>query len=412
MNVLFIHQNFPAQFKHLAPHLALDINNNILALSARSDLPKEWMGVKLFNYKIKKNSTTGIHPLITELETKVIRGEACFHACIELNDQGFIPDVVIGHPGWGELLYIKEVWPKVKVGMYLEYYYNKSGADVGFDPEFDDASSELGPRLYSKNFNNIINFEIADLAICPTSWQASTFPKKFMDKISVIHDGIDTSVLLPNKIASLKLPCGTVLSDKDDVVTFVNRNLEPYRGYHVFMRSLKKIFKLNPNAKILIIGGEKVSYGAPPKIGESWKKIFFDEVKHEFSDNERRNVFFLGTLPYSYYLSVMRLSKVHVYLTYPFVLSWSLLESMSLGCAIVASDVEPVKEVINHRKNGLLVDFFNTDELAENISILLKDRTYAATLGNEARNFIVKNYDLKTISLPNQVNWIKNLLKL
>ncbi len=197
-----------------------------------------------------------------------------------------------------------------------------------------------------------------------------------------------------------------LLSRKDPVVTFVNRNLEPHRGYHIFMRALPDILKRNPKARALIIGGNQTSYHAKPPQGTTWMDIFLDEVKDRL-DMDR--VHFLGRLPYEHYIGVMQLSTVHVYLTYPFVLSWSLVEAMSMGCAIVASDTSPVQEVIEHDQTGRLVDFFDTQALAENVTQLLNNPQDRKRLGSNAREFAVKNYDLQKVCLPRQMEWVEEL---
>ncbi|HMX98632.1 MAG TPA: glycosyltransferase family 4 protein [Agitococcus sp.] len=409
MRILFIHQNFPAQFKHLAPALAADKNNQVLAMHMRSDMPKNWQGVQMLSYAAKRGSTPKIHPWITDIETKVIRGEAAFYAAMQLKKAGFTPDVIIAHCGWGESLFVKDVWPTAKLAIYSEFYYHAQGADVGFDPEFPSSLTDQC-RIRVKNTNNLLHFEVADAGISPTYWQASTFPQPFRDKITVVHDGIDTQAIKPNPTIQMnfKNAQGEItLSRNDEVITFVARNLEPYRGYHIFMRALPDILRQRPTAKVLIIGADGVSYGKEAPQGQTWKNIFINEVKEQV---DWSRVFFLGQVPYPQFISLLQLSRVHIYLTYPYVLSWSLLEAMSAGCTIVASDTPPLKEAIIEGKTGRLVNFFDKQALANTVSELLADKAQSDILSQNARQFAVENYDLKSICLPKQLQWVQSLV--
>jgi glycosyltransferase involved in cell wall biosynthesis len=408
MKILFIHQNFPSQFKFLAPALVQQGHEVVAMIMQKIDL-EEWQGIKLVSYLPSRSSTPNIHPWVSDFETKTIRGEACYRAARKLRNAGFMPDVIIAHPGWGESLFLKDVWPESKLGIYCEFYYHAQGADVGFDPEFPNKDDSEICRLRLKNLNHLLHFEVADAGISPTHWQASTFPADFKSKITVIHDGIDTQALAPNSSVTLTLNGNVTLTKQDEVITFVNRNLEPYRGYHIFMRALPALLKKRPNAIVLIVGGDDVSYGARPDDGKKWKNIFIDEMRPAISESDWQRVHFLGTIPYESFIPLLQLSTVHVYLTYPFVLSWSLLEAMSVGCAIVASDTQPLHEAIVHDKTGRLVDFFDHQALAKEICQLLDNAKLRAKLGKNARAFAIKHYDLQTICLPNQLAWVNQL---
>lgn len=419
MNILLIHQNFPGQFLHLAPAL-VRAGHKVTAFALQANPPAEWNGVKIIGYLPSRSSTANIHPWVIDFETKIIRAEAAFICASNLKAQGYTPDLIIAHHGWGESLFLKDVWPTAKLAIYCEFFYHAKGADMGFDPEFPVTDPADICRLNLKNTNNNLHFNLADAGISPTKWQASTFPDHFRNKITVIHDGINTQTLTPNPNASITLNNTLKLTRKSEVITFVNRNLEPMRGYHTFMRALPALLKSRPKAQILLVGGDGVSYGKAPEIGAyktpqgqnltSWKQIFIHEVSSQISQADWKRVHFLGHIPYNHFVTLLQVSKVHVYLTYPFVLSWSLLEAMSCGCAIVASNTKPLHEAIEPGKTGRLIDFFAPQELVENVGDLLEHPKEAARLGKNAREFAKAHYDLNNICLPNQLAWVESLL--
>jgi glycosyltransferase involved in cell wall biosynthesis len=370
--------------------------------------------VALVRYAVTARPGEGTHRWLADLEVKTLRGKAAWQAAIQLREQGFVPDVIVAHPGWGESLFLQQVWPQARMGIYCEFFYQAEGADTGFDPEFGKPEADNACRLQMKNANYELHFPRAHAGIAPTHWQASLFPEPFASRIAVIHDGIRTDQIKPDAHASIRVQTaqGVVqLGQSDEVITFVNRNLEPYRGYHQFMRALPAILQARPQARVVIIGGNEVSYGAAPPPGadgkpQTWREIFLNEVKGEL---DLTRVHFVGKVPYADFLRVLQVSTVHVYLTYPFVLSWSLLEAMSAGCAIVASDTAPVREAIRHGETGKLVDFFDPAALAQQVIALCDDPAERARLGTKARAFAVEHYDLETRCLPSQINWIYSI---
>jgi hypothetical protein len=359
MKVLFIHQNFPGQFRHIAAHLAKQPDVQVLAIG-REQAPG-LQGVRMLRYKPHRTASLHTHPYARSFEDGVLHGQQVLRLLLDLKAKGYRPDVIVAHPGWGETLYAKEAFPNTKLIHFCEYYYQTQGADAGFDPEFPlDINGAASIR--SRNALHLLNLENCDAAITPTQWQHSLHPKAYQDKIQVIHEGIDTENLGPDPEATLQLPNGKVLRAGEPIVTYVARNLEPYRGFHQFMRALPKILKEHPTCQVVVVGGDGVSYGSKPKDAPNWR---IKMLRENPVDLER--VHFLSKVPYATYKRVLQVSAVHVYLTYPFVLSWSLLEAMASGCLIVGSDTAPVREVIQDGENGLLVDFFDTDSIAERV---------------------------------------------
>ena len=400
MKILFIHQSFPAQFRYLAAAL-VDRGHDVTAISIGGD---EVLGVARKKYQPLRGSTPNIHPWLVDFETKVIRGEAVLDLALGMRHQGYCPDVIVAHCGWGESLFIKEVWPEVPLGIYCEFYYQPTGADVNFDPEFIGSTPHNSAAITLKNINNRLHFDVANAGISPTAWQRSSFPEPFRQQIKTIHEGVDTQLLKPNPLVRLTINGDLQLKKDDEVITFVSRNLEPYRGFHSFMRSLPSILKSRPNAHVLIIGGDGVSYGAYPPEGLTWRKVLLDELAEQL---DLSRIHFLGQIDYATYVAVLQLSTVHVYLTYPFVLGWSCIEAMSVGCAIVGSDTAPVQEVITHNQTGRLVNFFSPSEISHQVVDLIEDLQERKRLGDNARQVAIAQFDRRTICLPKQVEWVE-----
>ena len=282
--------------------------------SRSSDIPD---GVHYIRYKLDRGNTPGVHGLVSETEAKVIRGEACARACHFLKDQGFIPDVILAHPGWGEALFLPDIWPDVPLLAYQEFFYHPTGLDTDFDPELQtNRAWEACSKIRMKNAYLNLTLQDSYWNVAPTQFQRSTFPSTVQHKFSVIHDGVDALKASPNGLsASLTLPCGTLLTKGDPIVTFVNRSLEPYRGCHTFLRSIPLLQNLIPEVRVVIVGSTTgVSYGAACPSGE-WRDRFLAEIDGDYDPSR---VHFTGTLPYEHFLPLLRLSACHVYLTYPF----------------------------------------------------------------------------------------------
>jgi glycosyltransferase involved in cell wall biosynthesis len=386
-NILFLHQNFPGQYRQLAPALAAR-GHRVRALSIRRNAPLE--GVVSETYAPTRGTTREAHPWAQDFETKILRGEACAQAIGRLAAGGFVPDIVCANPGWGEAMFVKDVLPDARLHLYLEFFYPTRGGDTGFDPEF--APDSVGARAHarSKRASQLVSLDAMDSAVAPMRWQRDTFPAVYRDRIEVCFDGVDTGIVRPDPAAILEHG-GHVFRAGDPIVTFVSRNLEPYRGYHVFMRALPRLLADMPDAHVLVVGGDGVSYGAAPKDGIPYRKRFFDEVAGRI---DPARVHFLGTVPYPTFLRVLQVSAAHVYLTYPFLLSWSMVEAMAAGCLVVGSRTGPVEEVIRDGENGRLVDFFDAEALAGTLAQALRDPASRRGMRANARRTVVENYDL------------------
>ena len=402
MKVLFIHQNFPGQYLHLARHLGADPANQVVFITQRRDasLP----GVKKIVYKPGRAVTGGIHHYLKDTEAGVLNAQAVARVALDLKKSGFVPDVMVGHNGWGEIWYVKDVFPQTPLIGYFEFFYRATGSDVDFDPA-SPVSFDTLPRIRTKNLGNLLALDTADLGQCPTQWQKSQYPQRYHAMLQVAHEGIDTGIVAPNPHARLHLPgIDRELSCGDEVVTYVARNLEPYRGFPSFMRSLPAILEARPNAHVVIVGGDSTSYG--PKLPDD--QTFRGKMLAELGNSlDLRRVHFLGKVPYPTYLAILQISSVHVYLTYPFVLSWSMLEAMAAGCLVVGSRTAPVEEVIRDGENGLLADFFSPTEIVKRVIDVLENCDAYESIRKHARRTIVENYDLQTICLPRQLQLLE-----
>ena len=402
MKILFVHQNFPGQFLHLAPEMQKR-GHECLALTDAGN--NRASAIQVVKYR---HAAPPPDPAACRLGRNYTqmsdRGVTVARAALQMREKGYVPDVIFGHSGWGETLFLKEVWPEAKLIVYAEFYYKGRGADVGFDPEFDKPSFDQVMIAQGRTAHLGQALIHADAGLSPTEWQASTYPPALRERLKVIFDGVDTEMVRPDPAASLTLPNGRVLRAGDEVLTFVNRNLEPYRGYHTFIRALPRVLAERPEAQVVIVGGDEVSYGRPPPEGQSWKEIFLSEVRDRL---DLSRVHFMGKVPYPTFVSMMQVSRVHAYLTYPFVLSWSMLEAMSAGCFVVGSDTAPVRELIRDGENGRLVNFFDVQGWADMLVKGLSRPQRYDDLRAAARATIVQNYDLRGVCLPQMVDFVE-----
>jgi len=358
LNILFVHQNFPAQFKRLSVALAEEGHQVVALGTGRVDLP----GVTVIPYRYLRSPSASIHPLAREYEVKAIRGEAVGNVCLDLREKGFTPDLIYVHPGWGEALFLRDIYPRSKIVVYCEYFYNLEGQDVNFDPEFPAMGLEEQCRLRMKNTCNLHALEIGDAFVAPTRWQKRTYPKRAQRHIQVIHDGLDFEALEPDSGAVFESPAlGLRLEPEDRVVTFVSRNLEPMRGIHSFLRCLPAVLRELSDARVLVFGGEAVGYGSMHASGRPWREVFLEDIqdKRHFD-----RVYFPGRTDYRTYLDALQVSSAHVYLTYPFLVSWSMLEAMFVGASVIGSDTGPVAEFLPAAQR---TDFFDVEGLARKI---------------------------------------------
>ncbi len=393
MRFLFVHQNFPGQFLHIVRHLVAARKHEIVFVTQPNT--NEIPGVRKVPYRQPEPPPPGTHWTVREFETAARRAEAVAQTAASLRNLGFQPDVIIGHHGWGELLHIRDVWPSVPVLGYFEFFYHTDGIDVGFDPEFPTNPADF-PRIRAKNAVNLLALNLDGYGQTPTAWQLSTYPEWAYDQISLLPEGVDLRLARPDPAAALApLRVGGVeIAPGEKLVTYVARDLEPYRGFHVMMRALPHLLDARPDVRVVMVGGDGVSYGAVP-AGTTWKQVMLREMAGRF---DAQRVLFPGRIDYRTYLRMLQRSDAHVYLTYPFVASWSLREALAAGCAVVGSDTEPVREFVRHGRNGLLTSFFDPRALADSVLTLLEDAALARRLRAAARR-----YAERTLGMPEYI---------
>jgi len=393
-----VHRNFPGQFRHIVPALRR-AGHQVAALTwDKNPNPQRFPHVK---YSYEMGPTRELAATYAECARN---GAAAARVAQALRDRtGEVPDVVFGSINWGETLFLREVWPEARHLGYAEFLYAARGLDTGFDPEFSQEDFATRLRVTARKAHLIQAAVQADALMAPTAWQASTFPPEIRAKMRVIHDGVDTDALTPDPSASYQVPGGPLLRAGDEVITFVNRNLEPYRGFHVFMRALPRILAARPGAQVILVGGETGGYGPRPPEG-TWKEVMLRELSGRL---DLRRLHFTGRVPYADLVNILRIGRAHVYLTYPFVLSWSMLEAMSLGAYVIGSATPPVEEVIEDGVTGRLVPFFDVDRLAEAVIDALADPAAQAPIRAAARRHIVERYDLRTVCLPQLTEFVE-----
>lgn len=400
MRVLFLHPNFPAQYRHVAAALAKDSGNEIVY--GTNQKQGNIVGVNKVLFEPHRTVRKDAHPYLRTTEEAVLNGQAVYRMANALKQRGFVPDAVCAHSGWGVSLYIKDAFPDACLLNLFEWYYNGHGADVGFWPTHEVTDDEY-LTVRTRNAPILLDLMTIDWGYCPTQWQWQQFPTPVQSKLSVLHEGIDTNFIVPKAGSRIRLP-DLDLGDCNEIITYVARGMEPYRGFPEFMRAAKLIQHRRHAAHIVVVSADRVAYGKKLPGGQSYKEKLLDELQF---DTDR--IHFTGLRPYPHYLEVIQASAAHIYLTVPFVLSWSMMECMAAGCAVIASDTAPVREMIVDDENGLLVDFFSPEQIADRVDAVIDHPDRMAELRRNARETIVNRYALSDL-LPKHLRLIDDVV--
>lgn len=377
--VLFVHNNFPGQFGDLAQVL---MARGVPCAAIGQQHAPGLQGVKIARYTLGRGSTPGIFDIATRAEADLLRARSAFDAAVALKEHGLDPAVIIGHPGWGEMTFMSEVFPDARKVAFAEFYYHGRGYDVGFDTAlYGETDLETVLRADAKNGMMAMAYAEADAIVTPTRFQAETLPRAFRDAAMVFHEGVDLDAIRPGPAAPFALDDGRTIAPGAPVITHVNNHMEPMRGLHILARALPRLLAEVPGAQVILIGDpNRKPYGAPAPDGKTWRDACFDGV-----DYDPARVHFLGRVPHARMLAALRLGVAHVYYTYPFVLSWSLSEAMASGCHVIGSDTAPVRDAIQDGVNGRLLPFFDHQALSEALIAACRDPEAAAPLRVAAR---------------------------
>lgn len=399
MKILFLHRNFPAQFRHVAFELAKNPLNLIMFITCNDTMNVR--GINKLVYK-PRGVQTGTNPFLHMFADNINHGQDAANIAFAMRQKGIIPDVIYGH-SWGQLMFMKDIFPEVPLITYFEWFGVTKGADLDFDGRLIDENYEA--RIRFNNSSILLDLDSCDYGVSPTYWQKSQFPKEFYDKITVLPDGVNTEICKPNKDAKFIIKDKNLeLTAKDEVITYATRGMEPYRGFPQFMEATEKLLKKRPKAHFVIAANDQVFYGQPLPKGT------FKEMMLEKLDLDMNRVHFVGSLPFQDYISLLQISSAHVYLTYPFVMSWSFLDAMATGCCIIASNNQPVLEFAKDNHNALLTDFFDIDGIVEKIEYALDNKDKMQDIRNNAIKTVIEKYDFKD-TLPKHLEFINNVIK-
>lgn len=392
MKLLLLHQNFPGQFRQLVPFLNHQGHEITAICSHNRNIPQD---VRVLRYQAPSPPSLPLSSSQQIWFESLARAEQVAVLCEQLRLEGFIPDRILAHSGWGEPLGVSEVFPEVPLILWPELWVKPEHGGHGIDPQLPPAG--LSHRLDQLGRNALTDLCLLRSSswVMPTHHQASSLPYQFQGPdLHVIHEGIDCQLACPNPDVSFEVR-GIKIDTTIPVLTFVNRNLERLRGFDMFMRSLPSLMQEHPRLRVMIVGDNEKGYGPAHPSGRPLRDIMLDELQDQV-DLERLH--FFGRIPHPHLIALLQVSTVHVYLSYPFILGWSLLEAMSCGCSIVASAGMPVEEVITNGVHGLLVPMDSPDILALKVSTLLREPQLRDRL-SQAAHQRAKDYDQR-ITLP------------
>lgn len=391
MKILFIHDNFPAQFGVLGMWLAREGWDVTFATNAEQAAAP---GIRVLRYGPHREPAKEVHPYAQPMERAAINGQGFARAALKARDAGYAPDIVVAHSGWGGGMFARDIFPDAAFVAYCEWWYRFPGSDTRFLSEMTGQpihGSVESPMLESaRNAPIAMDLTRADAVLCPTRFQASQFPERLRPLLTVQHDGIDTAYHAPDLMDRGSTLDGLVAPDAP-VVTYATRGMEPHRGFPQFMASLPAVLASDPRIQVVIAGENRVAYGGRTQREVDWKARALEE-----HDLDPARVHFVGRLDRPVYRRLLRRSNAHVYLTVPFVLSWSMLEAMSFACPLVLSDTEPVREFAD-AESAILVPMKDPAAIARGVLETLGDPVASERRARAARAVIDPVYSTTRI---------------
>lgn len=385
MHILFCHTNFPGQFGPFGAWLARQ-GWQVTFATARADAEPP-AGTSLFRFA-QGAPATATHRHARPLDQALHTAESFAVAARQAREAGILPEIVVAHSGWGAGTYARAVWPDAAFVPYVEWWYRYPRVDVLPDERPPSDPTAVAARALARNAPMLLDLAEADAAICPTNFQAAQFPRHLRARLTVQHDGVDTALLAPDANARARLSGRLGLPLTAEILTYATRGMEPYRGFPEFLRAVAMLQRDRPALHTVIAGADRVAYGEALPAGESWKTRMLAELSLDHS-----RLHFTGLLPGEAYRTLLQGSDVHVYLTIPFVLSWSMIEAMSVACHLVVSDVAPVREALGGAAAARCVNHHDPASLAAGIATALDDPAKGAPLREAARRRAVSGYD-------------------
>ena len=401
MRILFVHRTFPAQFRRLAAALGRDTRHRVCFLTTIQE--QEIPGVRKLLYSVKQAAARETHAYVRPAENALFYGMAAYEAAWKLKQEGWIPDVIVGHSGWGALHFLKELFPKTPLIGYFEWFYRAQGSSHGFNPA-QPVTADMAAEIRTKNVPVLHELNTADAGITPTFWQQAQFPTEFQSKIRVLHDGMDTNFFQPNEGAKLVLPRQQLdLSATEEIVTYVTRAMEPMRGFPQFMEAVAEIQRRRPKCHVVIVGNDRTEYGRPRDDGKTYRQWALENFTYDPG-----RLHFTGPLSLEEYRAVLQASSAHVYLTYPYILSWSFLEAMACGCMVISSRTAPVQEAMKDGENGVLVDFFAPMQIADRVDQVFAEPDTVRRMREQARQTVLEKYSFQNL-YPQQLAFLQEI---
>lgn len=384
MQIVFAHQNHPAQFGEFALYLARAGWDVLFATASKDAQPLP--GCRLIRMSPHREPAEGIHRFAHGMERAMINGQAFANAAMSARARGIRPDVVVAHSSWGSGTFAKAVWPETKLVAYVEWYYTWPHIDAtGTEPHSTPEDGRA--HALSRNATLLLDLVQADLAICPSRFQADRFPHRLRRNMEVMPDGLDMVRHAPAD-EPVRPEAASHIPEDAEILTYATRGMEPHRGFPEFCRALERLQKTRKGLYAIIGGEDRVAYGRQLPEGESWKRRMLAEL-----DLDESRIVWTGPLPRTEYIKLLQSSHCHAYLSVPFVLSWSFLEAMCIACPLVASDTAPVREAATDGAEAVLVDHRDIGALASAIERQLDDRDAARALGKAARARIRRDHD-------------------
>jgi glycosyltransferase involved in cell wall biosynthesis len=390
VHVLFVHKNFPAQFGHIAAHLVQQ--RGYRCTFASETAPGIAGGIQKIQYKPVGGATEHAHYLTRTFDNATAHAAGVYEALKPLALR-LRPDLIVGHSGFGSTLFLPELFPAARLINYFEYFYHPHNSDMDFRPEWPVLEEDV-LRARTRNAMILLDMEYCHAGYSPTEYQASLMPAAYRPKLRVLHDGIDTEFWRRRPPAAERAFGPHTFGPETRIVTYVSRGFESMRGFDIFLRAAKHIYTADARVVFLIVGSDRVSYGGDLKF---IREKSFREFMLKQDDYDLSRLIFLGQVKPADLVRVLSLSDLHIYLTVPFVLSWSLLNALACGCTVLASDTAPVREFIRPGETGLLRNFFDVEGFAAAALEVLKDPAAYRHLGQAGERLIREHYSLQTI---------------